>query len=494
MNILNKRNRYYLLILTLFTGILNISCESDKLHDPSFDNVDDELNLSVSITDLELQEKFINNQLNFNWSTGTNKGTNSAITYTLSLAMENADFSDPLIQPIEKEKNVFSWDIDYGTLNNLIIENGGEAGESYNLKARISAEVSTSGEIQTSDVSFIVKIYKPVSNKLFITGDATANGWDIANATQLTASNSQRGVFTYQGQLAKGNFKFAVNRDDCFCQDFYTKDPDNDSAIIFNAGGTGEDIQWTVTEEGNYKIRVDLLNKTISIEPVEDAPFSKLWIFGDATESGWNIDDPAEFIQSEENPFIFSYKGNFKPGEFKIFAGPLGDFCGDWYKPFENGQTLINGEVDQSAGCDPDNKWLISEETAGRYLITLNTADNSVKFEMIKMYIVGDGGPSGWDIDNPVELTYENGDFVFNGELGTDNPTGEFKFSNQKGDWCGGEWVNPANDSQSISDTDFIRTTGCDGPDNKWKLQDGEAGTYEIRINLDAETLSIARQ
>ena len=182
------------------------------------------------------------------------------------------------------------------------------------------------------------------------------------------------------------------------------------------------------------------------------------------------------------------------PVNSKIFAGPQGDFCGDWYRPFEDGQDLVDGEVNQNSGCEGDTKWLVTEDNAGRYKITLNTKDNTITFEQVKLYIVGDGSPSGWDINTPQELTYDNGDFVFNGELGADNPTGEFKFSNQVGDWCGGLWVNAATASQSVDNTDFIRTLGCDGPDNKWKLQEGDAGTYEIRINLDTETMSITRQ
>ena len=482
-----------MMILALFVGILSVSCESDELHDPSFDNIDDELNLSVSGSDLELEEQFLNNEVTFNWSTGTNNGTNSAINYTLAIDLAENDYADPIMEPVEGEKNRFSYAIDHGTLNNRLLESGLNPGETYNLKARISAEVATGGDIQTSETNFSVTTFKPVSDKLFMVGDATPNGWDIANATELSASSSQRGVFIYEGPLTAGDFKFAVSQDDCFCQDFYTKDPDDDSIIVFNEGGSGDDIPWTITEEGNYKIRIDLLNKTISIEPVEDAPFSKLWMIGDATESGWNIDSPAEFTQSSEDQFIFTYKGNFNPGEFKIFAGPLGDFCGEWYRPSQDDVAMMNGAVEQNAGCEPDNTWLVTEETTGRYRVTLNTADNTIRFEQIKLYIVGDGSPSGWDIANPVELTYNNGDFVFNGELGTNNPTGEFKFSNQTGDWCGGEWVNSATASQPIDNTDFIRTLGCEGPDNKWKLQDGDAGSYEIRINLDTETMDITR-
>ncbi|MDX1699209.1 MAG: hypothetical protein R3250_01265, partial [Melioribacteraceae bacterium] len=102
--------------------------------------------------------------------------------------------------------------------------------------------------------------------------------------------------------------------------------------------------------------------------------------------------------------------------------------------------------------------------------------------------------PNGWNINNPDPMDYVNGEYIFLGELGADNPTGEFKISKFIGEWCGGEWINPATSSQSITNTSFIYTQGCDGPDNKWKLQEGDAGTYEIRINLVTEVITIIKQ
>ncbi|MGA9591080.1 MAG: SusF/SusE family outer membrane protein, partial [Salegentibacter sp.] len=391
---------FFLLALLLGAGIVTVSCSNDELDDPSLHNVDDELNLSVSDSAFQLQEKFINNQIAFNWSTGTNMGTGAAISYTFEIDLADGDFSDPVISPVENEQSVYSYSVDYGTLNDRLLSKGLAAGETYDLQARVTAEVAdASVEDQVAVSNFQVTTYRPVSNQLYITGDATPNGWDISNAIELTASTEQRGVFTYEGKLVPGNFKFAVSQDDCFCQDFYTKDPNDDSKLVYNEGGSGDDVQWTISEEAGYKIRVDLLNKTISIEKVADAPFSKLWIVGDATESGWNVDDPAAFTQDEENHFIFTYTGNFNPGEFKVFAGPQGDFCGDWYRPFEDGQDLVDGEVNQNSGCEGDTKWLVTEDNAGRYKITLNTKDNTITFEQVKLYIVGDGSPSGWDIN-----------------------------------------------------------------------------------------------
>lgn len=480
---------FFLLALILGSGMM-VSCDSDELEDPSFDNIDDELNLTASASELQLQEQFINNQLTFNWSTGTNKGTGAAIAYTLQIDLAGNDFSDPLLIPVEAEKTRYSYTIDHGTLNNRLLEQGLSAGETYELQARVIADVAD-GDVaaQIATTAFSVTTYKPVSSQLFLVGDATPNGWDIKKATALTASTSERGVFTWEGPLTEGNFKFAVSRDDCFCQDFYTKDPNDDGIIVYNEGGSGEDLQWTVTEADNYRVRVDLLNKTFSMEPVEDAPFDQLWIVGNATESDWDIDNPAAFTRSEEDPFVFTYEGNLNPGNFKILAGETGDFCGEWYRPLEDGQAPVDGSVKQRAGCEPDYKWTVTEETAGRYIVSLNTGNNTIKFTPVNVYIVGDATPSGWDINTPQALTYENGDFVFNGDL----TAGDMKFSKYVGDWCNGEWIVSAENGQSIDNTAHKISIGCVGPDNKWKLLEGDAGTYEIRINLDTDNMSITK-
>lgn len=494
MKKLASNNYFFLLTLMLGMGFLLGSCEKDELQDPSLENLDNDLQISVSEEAVELDERFISNEISFNWTTGTNRGTNAAISYTLEIDLAENDFSDPLMLPVEGEKARYSYSIDHGTLNQRLLTSGLQAGETYELKARVIADVAGKEvESQTAQTPFIITTFKPVSSTLFLVGDATPNGWDIKNAVKLNASTSERGVFTWEGPLTEGNFKFAVSRDDCFCQDFYTRNAEDAGIIVYNEAGSGDDIQWAVEEADTYRLRVDLLNKTFSMEPVEGAPFSDIYMVGDATDSGWNIDEPVPFTQSDEDPFIFTYEGNLNPGSFKILAGETGDFCGEWYRPLENEQAPVNGTVEQRAGCEPDYNWAITEETAGRYRVILNTGDNSIRFEKVQLYIVGDGSPSDWDINTPQALNYEDGEFVFTGELGGINPTGEFKFSKDAGDWCGGEWIVSAEDGQSVDNTAHMIAIGCEGPDNKWKLQEGDAGNYEIRINLDEETMSIIR-
>lgn len=477
------------------------SC-NDDLVDNSFNN-ENVLEVSISNPEIVLEEQFFNNTVTFNWTTGSNQNTGSAIKYTLKLDQLGNDFSNPIVTLEENTQNKFSHAINYGNLNNYLIESGLQVNQTYELTALVTATFSnTSIEAQTASINFSVTTFKPVSNQLFIVGDATSNGWNISSATQLNSSTSQRGVFIYTGDLSLGNFKFPVNQDGCWCQDFYTKDPNDATKIVYNEGGSGDDLQWNIDTElepdEDYRITVDLINLTIHIEIVESTintpPFSNLYIVGDASESGWNIDSPADFTQDDSNPFLFSYEGLLNPGNFKILAGSLGDWCGEWYRPNTDNQNLTSGVVEQNSGCDTDNKWLVTDGDKGRYKITVDTQNNLITFNKVSLYIIGDGGPNGWNINNPAPMDYINGEYVFIGPLGAENPTGEFKISKFVGDWCGGDWINAATPSQSINNTNFIYTVNCDGPDNKWKLKDGDAGTYEVRINLETEVLTITKQ
>ena len=82
---------FFLLALIMGSGIV-ASCDSDELDDPSLDHIDDELSLTASEADLQLEEQFINNELTFTWSTGTNNGTNAAINYTFQIDLRQMIF------------------------------------------------------------------------------------------------------------------------------------------------------------------------------------------------------------------------------------------------------------------------------------------------------------------------------------------------------------------------------------------------------------------
>jgi len=96
-------------------------------------------------------------------------------------------------------------------------------------------------------------------NRLFIIGSATANGWSLATAPELTKTTGNPWEYTYTGSLlSTGSFKFATSKGD-FGQEFYVKTSD----ILMNLGGA--DVQWSVPSNGNYKVTVNTNTLAISI-------------------------------------------------------------------------------------------------------------------------------------------------------------------------------------------------------------------------------------
>lgn len=469
----------------LVVSFLFSSCEKDDLD--LYIPESGPLSLKVSEYNIVLDEHFPNKQVVFTWTTGVNFGTSSSINYVLEIDKKDNNFANAL--QYEMGSNSFTFSLTYSSLNYILLNTFGILpNTAQDFDVRIKA-IPSGNQDNTQIINQVITItaYQPVSSNLYIVGSATPSGWNIGSAIQMTASTTP-GTFVYQGSLIPGTFKFAVNQDTCFCQDFYTKDATDDNKMVYNLGGSGNDLQWNITQSGQYKVTANILDLTITIESITAPPFSQLWIVGDASPSGWDINTPMAFTQSTSNPYIFTYEGNFTTGDFKILAGSTGDWCGQWYRPLVNGQALNLTSVEQNSGCTTDNKWTITASTVGRYKITLDTANNTININKVNLYIIGDAGPNGWNISNPNPMIYSNGNFIYNGPMNV----GDFKISKFTGNWCDGQWINAATADQSVNNTNYILTNGCDGPDNKWKLQPGdESSNYQISINLDTNTLTI---
>lgn len=97
-------------------------------------------------------------------------------------------------------------------------------------------------------------------NALFMVGDATPNGWDIANATELTKSTTDPFVFTYSGELNTGELKFPVNRNSGWGQEFFMKDTDTKMVLQ-----SSPDSKWSIAEAGKYNITLNTSTLDISI-------------------------------------------------------------------------------------------------------------------------------------------------------------------------------------------------------------------------------------
>lgn len=231
---------------------------------------------------------------------------------------------------------------------------------------------------------------------------------------------------------------------------------------------------------------------TLNAIPVPTGPsYKELWIVGDATPNGWDINNPNKMKVDPTNEFQFKYNEVLNAGEFKIPV-TTGSWGTDFFMPPANHPAITSTEVQLTPGGNPDNKWQIT--TSGAYKILLNIS--SAPFIKItpftaypKLWMVGNATPVGWDIDNPTPMAQTIGnpyEFTYTGPLSA----GEFKIPTATGNWNTDYFMPPVN-GEGITATNAVFISGGN-PDNKWSIT--AAGNYKITVNQLYETISIVKQ
>lgn len=98
-------------------------------------------------------------------------------------------------------------------------------------------------------------------NTIFMVGGAAPNGWDLGKATELVKTIGNPFEFSYTGPLTVGEFKFPVNRNWGWNQDFFIKVSDTQMQLV-----GGGDVKWNITEAANYKVTINISTLAINIQ------------------------------------------------------------------------------------------------------------------------------------------------------------------------------------------------------------------------------------
>lgn len=220
----------------------------------------DELTLTVDQQTTILDEHtHANEAVLLSWTTGNNGGTGNRIYYQLELAPKGTNFQNAYVA-VNNETQIYSWSASQENLNNIILDKfEGTPGQSMDLEARISA-ISKGTEIQTSTIEFSVIPYQPVTESLFLIGDATPNGWNIDHATEMTRQDN--GKFTWEGNLVEGDYKFVTTMGN-FLPSYNN---DGKGNLVYRENDEDPDEKFHIQEAHYYKISVDLLEGTLICE------------------------------------------------------------------------------------------------------------------------------------------------------------------------------------------------------------------------------------
>jgi len=469
----------------LFIAVLMTACQKTDLRELNKGETPLALNASAGQLVLDQRNAF-ETALALTWTTGSNRGTNSALEYTLYVDRAGRDFQHAVVEQLGKAALARNYST--GELNGLLLSQlDGSPGEEMQLVAKIVATTTVDGTRDSALFEFRVTPYDPVSETLYLIGDATPNGWSADAATPLVASNEVPGLFTWQGTLTAGEFKFITTLGQ------FTPSYNRGAtsvALVLRTADDQPDEKFIIENTGNYIVTVNLLDLAIAIDEGSEPLYERLWMLGDAVPTGWDIQAPTPMRVDSSNLFVFNYYGVLSAGEFKIPTA-TGSFDTDYFMPLQNHQDISLNGVQLVPGGNPDYKWRIDE--AGPYKVTLDMEQMTIAIRPFTPYtqiwMVGDASPVGWNIDNPHPMTPDPTNpyvFTYEGLLNV----GEFKFPLATGNW-GADYFMPEVNGAGPGST-RMKFVPRGEPDFKWKIE--RAGNYRIVINQLLETISIERR
>jgi hypothetical protein len=125
-------------------------------------------------------------------------------------------------------------------------------------------------KLDTRDMKIDIVPFIPFE-MIYLVGDATPNGWDIGNATAMTATSDPY-KFTWTGALKGGELKFTCDKQDdwngaWFIASEADKAPTGqEEQMMYNSPGAGVDYKWRISEAGTYQIELDQLKETVIIK------------------------------------------------------------------------------------------------------------------------------------------------------------------------------------------------------------------------------------
>ena len=373
-------------------SLVLFSCEDkglenqDWLQDPNFANP---MTLNLSSEELVLtKDNEEEKAITFTWTQGNNRGDGTTLTYFFRMDILGNNFGegvDPEVSTTITEEipaGVFTKSYTVGELNSLLLKNFKRPGDVVtNLEVQIIARVDNTPQFQKPEVStssFAVTSYSPGPLPLFMVGDGITGNWNYSTGKSLPEI-TERTIYQFTGDFSVGSFKVIEKPG----SELPSYDPIAGNKIVYNETDprTADNV-FKVTQAGRHSFYLDIDQ---GIYVFGYVPYENIYMVGNAiTGIGWDIGKAKQMTWDVKNPEVFSYKGQFDAGEFKLYT-QQGDWGGRALMPAINGTVLIvDGEPIQMSlmpNASPDNKWII--ETTGNYELIVNPAKMTIALKKL---------------------------------------------------------------------------------------------------------------
>lgn len=317
----------------------------------------------------------------FTWNPGNDRGTGTTLKYFFRMDIAGNNFGEGTTLLEELPVDVFTKSYTVGELNELLIEKWGYAGGSKaKLEAQIIAQVENSPQYQKPEVastSFSATAFSQGPLPLFLVGDAISGGWDY-NTGKKISEVIERSQYTFTGNFSVGSFKII----DKPGSEWPSYNPKDELNLVYNKTESPTVSNFNVTKAGRYSL---FLSRSKLTYIFAYTPYENIYMVGNSiTGIGWDIGRAKQMTWDPKNPEVFSYKGQFDAGEFKLYT-QQGDWGGRALMPPANGTKLI---VDGDAtammlmpNANPDNKWII--EATGNYELIVNPAKMTIRLKKL---------------------------------------------------------------------------------------------------------------
>ncbi|MHC1775752.1 MAG: SusE domain-containing protein [Lentimicrobium sp.] len=300
------------------------------------------------------------------------------LTYTVQLDTESDNFSSPIALTATTST---SFSMTVGELNGKLLAMGLATETAHNLVLRVVGDLSITSEldnIYSETVKFTVTPFEAaiVYPSIYMLGDATAPGWDNANALPLFAFSETQ--FAIVANLAgEGKFLKFIRTLGAWAPQWGT-----------DATGTGESgplvyrPDETVADppaipapaaEGDYRIFADIQNLTYTITKASET----LYLLGDGTPPGW--DNAGALPLTKVSPGVFEITTTLNgSGLFFKFIETLGQWAPQYGT--DAGATVDGGNlVLRPTESVPDPPAMPCPLAAGTYKITVDLASMTYK-------------------------------------------------------------------------------------------------------------------